>query len=191
MEVLINNKKIRVLVTKTNCWEPIGYKSMTNGYYIIKSIPGDTLNHRCFFRYFKYNSSPIPPKMVIMHTCDNRKCCNPDHLILGTTSENNQDCHDKGRSYAKNGFAKIHKEKLSNSAKKRVQKDLHTCAFCGTKYEARSWNSRYCNDCKIKPKPKNLIKDLRYSKKCIKCNQDFLGNSSTAKICYRCKGEIE
>lgn len=39
----------------------------------------------------------IPKGKVIMHMCDNRKCFNPAHLLLGTQSENIQDMWDKGR----------------------------------------------------------------------------------------------
>lgn len=35
--------------------------------------------------------------MVVMHTCDNPPCVNPDHLVLGTVRENNADMHQKGR----------------------------------------------------------------------------------------------
>lgn len=36
---------------------------------------------------------------VVMHTCDNPKCLNPDHLKLGTFAENNTDRMLKDRSY--------------------------------------------------------------------------------------------
>jgi len=39
----------------------------------------------------------IPDDMVIMHTCDNRRCINIDHLRLGTQSENIYDAVAKGR----------------------------------------------------------------------------------------------
>jgi hypothetical protein len=37
--------------------------------------------------------------MVVMHTCDNPRCINPDHLKLGTQKDNLQDMKDKGRKH--------------------------------------------------------------------------------------------
>lgn len=44
----------------------------------------------------------IPKGMVVMHTCDNPPCCNPEHLKLGTHLENMADCRAKGRYYYAN-----------------------------------------------------------------------------------------
>lgn len=34
---------------------------------------------------------------VVLHSCDNPACINPDHLILGTQKQNMHDKQDKGR----------------------------------------------------------------------------------------------
>src|SRR5260370_6968257 len=31
---------------------------------------------------------PIPAGMILCHRCDVRRCCNPDHLVLGTRGAN-------------------------------------------------------------------------------------------------------
>lgn len=34
---------------------------------------------------------------VVLHTCDVRACINPDHLVIGTSSENSKDMVNKNR----------------------------------------------------------------------------------------------
>jgi hypothetical protein len=37
--------------------------------------------------------------MCILHACDNRRCCNPTHLWIGTYHDNNRDRARKGRNH--------------------------------------------------------------------------------------------
>jgi hypothetical protein len=40
---------------------------------------------------------PIPYCLFVLHTCDNNRCVNIDHLYLGTLIENNHDMFKRGR----------------------------------------------------------------------------------------------
>jgi hypothetical protein len=46
---------------------------------------------------------------VVMHTCDNKWCVNPDHLVLGTQQDNMDDKVAKGRQArgTKHGMVKL------------------------------------------------------------------------------------
>jgi hypothetical protein len=49
-------------------------------------------------RYMKHITDGLDTsKPIVMHTCDNPACVNPDHLVNGTIQENNLDKISKGR----------------------------------------------------------------------------------------------
>lgn len=85
------DKKIRK--HKNGCW--IWLKSRDPGGYGHLVINGKLKQaHRISYESHK---GPIPDGLVVCHTCDVRRCINPDHLFLGTKKDNAQDCLKKGR----------------------------------------------------------------------------------------------
>lgn len=46
---------------------------------------------------WELHNGPIPDGLHVCHHCDVKLCVRPDHLFLGTASDNNQDMTQKGR----------------------------------------------------------------------------------------------
>ena len=59
--------------------------------------------------------STDPNLPFVLHKCDNRKCCNPDHLFSGNNIINNHDKEKKGRAnhaFGDRNGARIHKSRM-------------------------------------------------------------------------------
>lgn len=56
------------------------------------------------FAYTAYKG-PIPQGMLVLHSCDNPRCVNPDHLRVGTNVDNTRDKRDRNRFNAPKGEA--------------------------------------------------------------------------------------
>ena len=86
------------LVDKTTnpngCWEWQGnfQPKMPYGRYTINGKFWTA--HRLSYTLVK---GDIPQGLVVMHSCDNPKCCRPEHLNLGTKTDNNKDRDIKQR----------------------------------------------------------------------------------------------
>lgn len=77
------------------CWPYQGeFNNLGYGRFVIEWNPRRVrvLAHRLSFE-LTYGIHPT----VVMHSCDNPPCCNPNHLTNGTQSDNLRDAEAKGR----------------------------------------------------------------------------------------------
>lgn len=82
------------------CW--IWNKSLNiDGYGQMKIAGEMKRSHRVSWEIHR---GPIPGGMDVLHKCiASRACCNPDHLYLGTSKENQRDCIEQGRRPIRHG----------------------------------------------------------------------------------------
>ncbi|AGR46746.1 hypothetical protein JL_60 [Bacillus phage JL] len=89
-----SEKKI-IYTIENGCWINTSHHKNNKGYADIKRDGYRTKLHRYIFEH--HNGIKLSSEDIIMHTCDNPACINPEHLVRGTIDENNKDKTKKGR----------------------------------------------------------------------------------------------
>lgn len=102
-----------------DCWEWLGYIDEF-GYGRVRWGVGGrvTRAHRLAAFLSGLVDDPKAPKNrkgpgFVLHRCDNRRCCNPEHLFVGSQTDNMNDMYSKSRHPIRRGGAN-EQAKLSN-----------------------------------------------------------------------------
>lgn len=107
----------------SECWEWMGglHKS---GYGLMRIYSKKCYVHRIVY---ELTYIPIPEGLFVLHSCDNPKCCNPEHLRLGTHQDNMDDKVKRKRQYhpfgEKCGIHKLEKEDVLKIRKLYFEKN--------------------------------------------------------------------
>jgi hypothetical protein len=119
---------------KTGCWNWTGAVN-AKGYGIIAGeingkryapVGQNMLAHRVSWIIHKGDIPEVDSAhgMVVMHTCDNPGCVNPDHLILGAQSDNVRDMDKKGRHVVSGWHKRTGIEHFRSSITRQEDLDL-------------------------------------------------------------------
>jgi hypothetical protein len=84
---------------RTGCWLWTKYLGAT-GYGRIRN---DGQRYGAHRYSWEIHRGEIPAGMCVLHKCDTRPCVNPDHLFLGTKTDNANDRTQKGRGRGQPG----------------------------------------------------------------------------------------
>jgi hypothetical protein len=82
-------------ITDSGCWECTSHRKDKCGYI---KITFDGISNRLHRYLYETLFGEIPKGYVVMHKCDNPSCINPEHLTIGTHSDNMKDMVIKNRS---------------------------------------------------------------------------------------------
>lgn len=113
------------------CWEWTGALDK-DGYGRHFHRTGAFKSHRYSY---EISVGPIPDELHVCHHCDNPACVRPDHLFLGTRSDNMRDCMRKGR--AKNVFQRAALCKSGQHALTEGNRGPSGCKICRRAFEAK------------------------------------------------------
>lgn len=132
------------------CWEWQASRNLKGWHGQFRNaLGGVELSHRASWRLMK---GEIPKGLFVCHHCDNPICVNPNHLFLGSQSDNMKDMWAKGRARPKSNFGEKHgMSKLTAEIVKEIRSSSETGSALAKKFgiaattvcdikKRRTWN---------------------------------------------------
>ncbi|ACF15727.1 HNH endonuclease [Yersinia phage Yepe2] len=107
----------------TGCHIFLGCKTK-GGYGRIRVNGVHWMAHR--YALYVHLQRPLKEGCVVMHSCDNPSCVNPEHLSEGTQKENIEDCRSKGSMVrgGSPGKRQSHVDKIQKAFNRRLKAAL-------------------------------------------------------------------
>lgn len=97
------------------CWLFQNQPSQRYGVYHYKIDGGRKAIRPHRYAWEQHHKRKIPEGLYICHSCDTPKCCNPNHLWLGTNSDNQLDAIRKYGPWTVGHITSYHGEKHHSS----------------------------------------------------------------------------
>ena len=122
-------KRYTVVDPVTGCWVWMANRGLKGYGYTCDNGKTRTA-HRTSYDTFV---GPIPEGMHVLHRCDNPPCVNPEHLFLGSNTDNNNDKVAKGRARGAMGERNT-KAKLTWAQVEAIRADPRSQSTIGRAY---------------------------------------------------------
>lgn len=118
-----NNPTVRKILSRcvlqdSGCLLWQGNRNRPAGYGRLRLDGKMILAHRAIWSVI---NGDIPAGVEVCHKCDNPLCCNPEHLFLGTHTDNMRDMSAKGRTGTHFGIANVN-AKLTPDSVRAIRK---------------------------------------------------------------------
>lgn len=128
------------------CWEWQGNKKQKLAYGCFRFRGKILIASRVSYEIY---TGPIPKKLIVMHTCDNPPCVNPNHLKVGTYLDNQKDKMRKGRGKVE----KLNEEQVRDIKKELIlhkeqksRKGYYSMRQIGKRFNVSTSAIKYIND---------------------------------------------
>lgn len=110
----------------TGCELPKGYGTFSIG----RNKNGKVVTlyaHRVSYQRYK---GSIPNGLLVLHSCDNPSCVNPEHLDVGTPKTNTQDMVSKGRTKGQQQTHCVHGHEYTPENTMATKLQARVCRTC-------------------------------------------------------------